>query len=61
LKSTERRHLLPIETSLAAVAAQINDMLGRLLPEGDGAERRVLDAMRYATMGGGKRIGRSWW
>jgi len=48
--------LLPIETSLAAVAAQVNDMLGRLLPEGDGAERRVLDAMRYATMGGGKRI-----
>ena len=48
--------MLPIETSLAAVAAQVNDMLGRLLPAPNGAERRVLDAMRYATMGGGKRI-----
>ncbi|MEZ5831710.1 MAG: polyprenyl synthetase family protein [Dongiaceae bacterium] len=31
-------------------------MLDQLLPAVEGAERRVVDAMRYATMGGGKRI-----
>ncbi|MBA4099692.1 MAG: farnesyl-diphosphate synthase [Rhodospirillum sp.] len=31
-------------------------MLDQLLPPVAGAERRVVDAMRYATMGGGKRI-----
>src|SRR5215813_8395824 len=31
-------------------------MLDQLLPPVAGAERRVIDAMRYATMGGGKRI-----
>ncbi len=34
----------------------LNDELDRLLPTGEGPERRVLDAMRYACLGGGKRL-----
>nr|WP_231368059.1 farnesyl diphosphate synthase [Acetobacter aceti] len=31
-------------------------MLDRLIPRVDGPEARVIDAMRYATLGGGKRL-----
>ncbi len=34
----------------------MNRTLDRLVPPVDGAERRVVEAMRYALMGGGKRI-----
>jgi len=45
-----------IERALNEAAAAVNRMLDQLLPPVAGAERRVVDAMRYATMGGGKRI-----
>jgi farnesyl diphosphate synthase len=46
---------------LDTVAAEIEDLLGRLLsaqpePEERSRPRRLMDAMRYATLGGGKRL-----
>ena len=34
----------------------VSEVLDRVLPEEDGPEVRLLKAMRYATLGGGKRI-----
>jgi len=45
-----------IEQALGAVAGIVEETLGRLLPTALGAERRVTEAMSYATLGGGKRI-----
>ncbi|MFO1056807.1 MAG: farnesyl diphosphate synthase [Dongiaceae bacterium] len=45
-----------IEQALADVAATVNDTLDRLLPIPAGPEARVMEAMRYATLGSGKRI-----
>lgn len=45
-----------LEAALAETATAVNQMLDRLLPPVSTAERRVVDAMRYAVMGGGKRI-----
>jgi farnesyl diphosphate synthase len=45
-----------LEAALAETATAVNRMLDSLLPPVVGAERRVVDAMRYAVMGGGKRI-----
>ena len=46
---------------LDAVAVDIENLLGRLLgpqpePEERGRPRRLMDAMRYASLGGGKRL-----
>ncbi|MFM9842980.1 MAG: polyprenyl synthetase family protein [Dongiaceae bacterium] len=45
-----------LEAALAETATAVNQMLDRLLPPVTTAERRVVDAMRYAVIGGGKRI-----
>jgi len=45
-----------IELALNEAAGAVNRLLSDLLPPVDGAENRVIEAMRYATMGGGKRI-----
>jgi farnesyl diphosphate synthase len=45
-----------IEQALNEAAAAVNRTLDELLPPVAGAEKRVVDAMRYSTMGGGKRI-----
>ena len=34
----------------------VEEALGNLLPQPEGAEARLLEAMRYATLGGGKRM-----
>lgn len=47
---------MSIEKALNEAAAAVNRMLDQLLPPVAGAEKRVVEAMRYATMGGGKRI-----
>jgi farnesyl diphosphate synthase len=41
---------------LAAIAADIDAAFDRLLPVPQDARARLLEAMRYAAMGGGKRI-----
>lgn len=45
-----------LATVLKASAEAVNAELDRLLPMPEGPERRVHDAMRYATLGGGKRL-----
>ncbi|BCI68015.1 geranylgeranyl pyrophosphate synthase [Acetobacter aceti NRIC 0242] len=45
-----------LSTSLKQRAAAVEGMLDRLIPRVDGPEARVIDAMRYATLGGGKRL-----
>jgi len=45
-----------LESALGETADAVNRTLDRLVPPVDGAERRVVEAMRYALMGGGKRI-----
>src|SRR5271154_1419286 len=41
---------------MARVARVVEDALDALLPEVDGPEGRLSDAMRYAALGGGKRM-----
>jgi farnesyl diphosphate synthase len=42
--------------AVSAVAARIEATLDALLPLAEGPERRVSEAMRYATLAGGKRL-----
>jgi farnesyl diphosphate synthase len=42
--------------SLGATANDVNACLDDLLPLPDGPERRVVEAMRYSTLDGGKRL-----
>jgi len=42
--------------ALARVAAEVESALEDLLPAPEGAEARLAEAMRYATLGGGKRL-----
>ncbi len=45
-----------LKTALAATGAAVEAVLDSLLPEVEGAEARVVEAMRYSTLGGGKRL-----
>ncbi len=42
--------------AMARVARTVEAALQNLLPEPEGAESRLAEAMRYATLGGGKRL-----
>ena len=45
-----------LATALARVAAEVEQALDDLLPVPEGAESRLVEAMRYAALGGGKRL-----
>ncbi len=45
-----------LEQALGETATAVNDCLDRLLPQPAGPEGRVAEAMRYAALGGGKRL-----
>ncbi|MEX2647774.1 MAG: polyprenyl synthetase family protein [Alphaproteobacteria bacterium] len=45
-----------VDSGLAEIARAVEGALDALLPDGRGAERRLFEAMRYATLGGGKRL-----
>ena len=45
-----------LDKALAENAKAVSRVLDDLLPKGKGPESRVIEAMRYATLGGGKRI-----
>ena len=45
-----------LDSALTACAETVETYLDRLLPKSEMPEARVIDAMRYATLGGGKRI-----
>jgi len=42
--------------AMARVGAEVEQALDDLLPMPEGAEARLVEAMRYATLGGGKRM-----
>jgi farnesyl diphosphate synthase len=44
------------EPALAFAAELTEQTMGRLLPKGEEGEARVFDAMRYSSLGGGKRL-----
>jgi farnesyl diphosphate synthase len=44
------------EPALAHAAASTERIMDRLLPKGDAGEARVFEAMRYSSLGGGKRL-----
>ena len=44
------------ESALAFAAGSVERTMDRLLPAGDTDEARVFEAMRYASLGGGKRL-----
>ncbi len=45
-----------LEQELATIAQSVEALLERLLPDVDGYEAQLLEAMRYATLAGGKRL-----
>jgi len=47
---------LAFTQALEAAAHDVEAMLDRLLPRAQGAEARVMEAMRYGALGGGKRF-----
>jgi farnesyl diphosphate synthase len=48
--------VLEIKAALAQNARDVDDMLGQLLPARHDPESRLIEAVRYATLSGGKRI-----
>ncbi len=45
-----------LDEALKAAAAEVEAAIDDLLPVPEGAEARLLEAMRYSTLGGGKRM-----
>ena len=45
-----------LQKAMAENARAVSEMLDRLLKVGDGREARLMEAMRYSSLGGGKRI-----
>ncbi|MBO1076667.1 polyprenyl synthetase family protein, partial [Roseomonas sp. 1311] len=46
----------PLAEALREAAAELEEVLETLLPPEEGPEARLAAAMRYATLGGGKRL-----
>jgi farnesyl diphosphate synthase len=44
------------DSALTFAAESVERTMDRLLPKGEGGEARVFDAMRYSSLGGGKRL-----
>jgi farnesyl diphosphate synthase len=44
------------EAALTHAASSVEQTMDRLLPKGDADEARVFEAMRYSSLGGGKRL-----
>ncbi len=45
-----------LNEALKAAAAEVEAAIEDLLPVPEGSEARLLEAMRYSTLGGGKRM-----
>ncbi len=48
--------MVDIRQAMAECAAAVEETLAACLPDGDGPESRLFEAMRYSTLGGGKRL-----
>jgi farnesyl diphosphate synthase len=47
---------MTLDEALRHVALEVEAAIDDLLPEAEGAEARLIEAMRYAVLGGGKRL-----
>jgi farnesyl diphosphate synthase len=47
---------IDLSNAMTRIAGIVENALESLMPPVDGAESRLVDAMRYATLGGGKRL-----
>jgi len=47
---------MDLQEALRAAAAEVEAAIDDLLPVPEGSEARLLEAMRYSTLGGGKRL-----
>ena len=45
-----------VTSALSEAARSVEEALEKLLPDGDAPEAQLFEAMRYATLGGGKRL-----
>jgi farnesyl diphosphate synthase len=48
--------MVELRAQMAAVAEEVEAVLDRVLPAASGDQARLHEAMRYATLGGGKRL-----
>ena len=48
--------MVDLRARMAAVAEEVEAALDRVLPEVHGPQARLHEAMRYAVLGGGKRL-----
>ncbi len=48
--------MLTLNDALKDIRVRVDDMLDKLLPLPTGVEKQVVEAMRYATVGGGKAL-----
>jgi farnesyl diphosphate synthase len=53
---SETATLVSVAEAMAETSRAVDAVLDRVLPRPEGAEARVLEAMRYATLAGGKRL-----
>jgi farnesyl diphosphate synthase len=53
---TDATILPAVEAAMAATASSVDKVLDRVLPRAVGPEARLFEAMRYSTLGGGKRL-----
>lgn len=48
--------MVDFESELKSVASEVDALLDSILPQPNGPEAKLLEAMRYAAVGGGKRL-----
>jgi farnesyl diphosphate synthase len=56
MSPTAEATALSLPRAMAAAAAEIDEAMDALLPPVEGPEARLFEAMRYAAVGGGKRL-----
>ncbi len=56
MSHTQEAGSLDLHRAMGAAAAALDEALGALLPTVEGPEARLYEAMRYAAIGGGKRL-----
>lgn len=56
IKDMQGNELTPLEAALQEISNALEEKMERLLPEPKNGEAQVIEAMRYAALGGGKRL-----
>jgi len=53
---SEAERIVPLENALSQGAAAVDEVLDQILTSPEGPESRVFEAMRYSSLGSGKRL-----